>query len=100
MEVKDGIDENLRQHELFVAIYCVVLINFPDIDGCEADDESSDFSMVNPDLIDFNVSSGHSHHICVPSTTVESLLLPQEQFYSMCSQSNDTEEHFISFIMI
>ena len=55
MEGKDDIDENLRRHELFVAIYCVVLINFPNIDGCEGEDESSDFNMVYPDLIDFNV---------------------------------------------
>lgn len=50
--------------------------------------------MVNPDLIDFNVSNGDSKHISVPSATVKSLSLPQEQFYSMCYQLNDTQKAF------
>lgn len=32
MEGKDKIDESLRHHEPFVAIYYDELINFPDID--------------------------------------------------------------------
>ena len=49
--------------------------------------------MVNPDLIDFNVvSNWDSNHISVPSFTVEILLLPPEQFYSLCSQLNDAHK--------
>ena len=44
-----------------------------------------DSSVVNPDLIDFNVvSNGDSKNTTVTLATVEDLSLPPEQFYSMC----------------
>ena len=57
-------------------------------------------TMVNPDLIDFNaVSSGDSNHNSVPSATIESLLLPPEEFYFMCCQLDDAQKQLFSFIM-
>ena len=54
----------------------------------------------NPELVDFNVvSNGDSNYDSVPSTTVESLLLPPEEFYFMYSQLNDTQKQFFSFII-
>ena len=44
------------------------------------------------------VLDGDSNHISVPSATVQSLLLPTEKFYFMCSQLNDAPKHFFSFI--
>ena len=55
MEVKDDIEENVRQHELFVAID--EWINFSDIHESDFEGESSDFNMVNPDLGDLNLVS-------------------------------------------
>ena len=102
MEVKGDIDENLRWYEPFVAIGYDELINYPDIDEscCQDESNESDLNMVNLDLIDSNVISNQdSNHIAVPSATVESQLLPPEQFCSMCSQLNDAQKHFFSFII-
>ena len=52
----------------------------------------------NPELVDF-VSNGDSNYDSVPSTTLESLLLPSEEFYCMYSQLNDTQKQFFSFII-
>ena len=88
MEVKDNIDESLRNHEPYIAIDYDWLNKFPDIDESEGEDEGNDFNMVDPDFIDFNVVlDGDLNNISVPSG-VEGLL-PLEQFCSMCSQLND-----------
>ena len=60
-------------------------MNFLDIDESDGEDESSDLNIVNPDLVDFNlVSDGDSNHISVLLATVESLLVPPEEFI-LCS---------------
>lgn len=47
------------------------------------------FNILNRDLVDFSVfSNGNSDHIFVPSATVERLLLPPQQSYSICFQSD------------
>ena len=52
MEVEDDIDENLKQHEPCIVIDYDELINFPDIDEFDGEDES-DFKLANPNLIGF-----------------------------------------------
>ena len=99
LEGKDEIDESLRHQEPFVAIYYDELINFPDIDESDGQDESNNFNMVNLHLIDFNVVSNvDSKYAFVPLATVRCLSLPPEQFCSMCSQLNGAQKHFFSFI--
>ena len=89
MEGKDEIDESVRRHEPYIAIYYDDLINFPDIDESDGEDENSNFNMVNLDFIDFNVVSNvDSNYASVPSATVKCLSLPPEQFYSMFSISH------------
>lgn len=52
------------------------LINYLDTDECDGKNESNDFNMVKPDLIDFIVvSNGDSNQISVPSSTLESLTI-------------------------
>ena len=52
------------------------LINYLDTDECDGKNESNDFNMVKPDLIDFIVvSNGDSNQISVPSATLGSLTL-------------------------
>ena len=56
--------------------------------------------MVDPDLIDFNVvSNGDSKNISVSSATVECLLLPPEQFNSICCQMDGAQKLFFCFII-
>ena len=60
-------------------------MNFLDIDESDGEDESSDLNIINPDLVDFNlVSDGDSNHTSVLLATVESLLVPPEEFI-LCS---------------
>ena len=100
IEVKDDISENLRGHEPFIVIDYDELMNFRDIDESDGEDESSDFNMVNPNLNIVNsVSNGDSSRVSVPPATVESILLPPKQFYSMCFQLEDAQKHFLCFIM-
>ena len=52
------------------------LINYLDTDECDGKNESHDFNMVKPDLIDFIVvSNGDSNQISVPSATLGSLTI-------------------------
>ena len=52
------------------------LINYLNTDECDGKNESNDFNMVKPDLIDFIVvSNGDSNQISVPSATLESLTI-------------------------
>ena len=93
MKNKYDIDVHLRRYKPHIPIDYDELMNFPDIDESDGQEESSHFNVVNPDLIDFNVISNRdSNHNSVPSFTVESLLLPPEQFYSMCSQLNNAHK--------
>ena len=62
------------------------LQNFRDIDKSDIYFVNVEFGYVNPDLIDFNVIPNHeSHSGPVPTSKVERLFLPNNQFYSMCS---------------
>ena len=91
MEIKDDIHRNLRLHEPFIVIY-YKLIYFPDINLSDSKDKSSNYNMVNPDLIDLIVvSNGDSNH--------QLLLRPPGQFYFIFSQLNDAQKHFLGFTM-
>lgn len=92
MEIKDDIHRNLRLHEPFIVIDYYKLIYFPDINLSDSKDESSNYNMVNPDLIDLiGVSNGDSIH--------QLLLRPPGQFHFIFSQLNDAQKHFLGFIM-
>ena len=59
-----------------------------------------EFGNVNPDLIDFTVvPNDESHSAPVPTSNVERPLLPNSQFYGICSQLNDMQRHLLNFLM-
>ena len=39
------------------------------------------------------------NNVPVVSTVIDNLLLPNEQFYEICSQLNEGQEHLFNFIM-
>ena len=68
----------------------------------ESDDEedNDDFSMIDPRLIDFNIDDSNGvNNVPIAPTTTENVLLPNEQFYEMCSQLNEGQQHLFNFIM-
>ena len=74
MKSKDDTDENLRQSPAHC--YWFWWLNYLDTDECDSKNESNDFNMVKPDLIDFIVvSNGDSNQISVPSATLGSLTI-------------------------
>ena len=74
MKSKDDTDENLRQRPAHC--YWFWWLNYLDTDECDSKNESNDFNMVKPDLIDFIVvSNGDSNQISVPSATLGSLTI-------------------------
>ena len=60
--------------------------------------------MLNPSLIDFDIdfhiedSNGANNGPIAP-TAIYNALLPNEQFYEMCSQLNEWQQHLFNYIM-
>ena len=48
--------------------------------------------------LDFDDSDSGSNATAV-STIINNLLLPNEQFYEICSQMNEVQQHLFNFIM-
>ena len=72
--------EEPRGELLFIAVECGKLMNFPDVDKSDSEDESS-FNMINPDLIDFNVvSNGVWNFISVSSVLLQVYYYNQSSF--------------------
>ena len=68
------------------------------------EEEDREFSMLNPSLIDFDIdfhiddSNGVNKGPIAP-TAIYTTLLPNEQFYEMCSQLNEGQQHLFNYIM-
>lgn len=70
-------------------------LNFFQSDKQEED--NVEFTMINPDLLDLDLEDGdHVNNALVASATVyfllityNNLLLPNQQFYEICSQLNE-----------
>ena len=56
--------------------------------------------MINPNLLDLDLedSDSVSNALVVP-TIIENLLLPNEQFYIICCQLNEGQQHLFNFKM-
>ena len=57
--------------------------------------------MTNQDLIDFDVVSS-THMGCktgIPRTTVNKIWLPNDQYFEMCYQLNEEQQHLFNFMM-
>ena len=64
----------------------------------EEREDNVDFSIINPSLLDLDIEGSDDVNTApVASTNRNNLLLPNEQFYEICSQLN--QQHLFNFIM-
>ena len=61
--------------------------------------DTAEFSMINPNLLDLDLEKSDSvSDEAVVLTIIDSLLLPNEQFFEICSQLNEGQQHQFSFL--
>ena len=98
-EVIDDILRNIKKHEPYLGIDYEELQNFIIIESDDEEDAAK-FSMINPDLLDLDLEdSDDVSNTPVVSAIIDNLLLPNEQFFELCSQLNDGQQHLFNFIM-
>ena len=86
-------------HEPYLDVDYEELQNFNFVQSDE-EEHNAESSMINPNLLDLDLeaSDGVSNATAV-STITDKLLLPNEQFYEICSQLNEGQQHLFNFIM-
>ena len=85
-EVEGDILCNIKKHEPYLDIDYEELQNFNFVQSDEEED-NAEFSMINPNLLDIDLEdSDDLSNATAVSTIIENLLLPNEQFYEICSQ--------------
>ena len=78
-EVEDDILCNITKHELYINIDYDELENFGFVHSDEEQKDNTEFSMINPDLLDLDLEvSGSVSNAPVPFVTVDNLLLPTQ----------------------
>ena len=101
MENRVEISRNLAKHEQFEPMDYDDLQNFGESNASDSEVDNEEFASINPEFVDFNIES-NSESSSVPqfsTSIVERTLLPNYQFYEMCSQLNDKQRKlFIFFI--
>ena len=96
-EVENQILCNIKKHEPYLDIDYEELHNF-DVIESDDDEEDDEFSMINPNLLDLDMEESNDN-APVAATTIDDLLLPNEQFYEKCSQLNEGQLTLFNFIM-
>lgn len=74
-----------------------ILDNLNFFQSDKQEEDNVEFTMINPDLLDLDLEDGdHVNNALVASATVyfllityNNLLLPNQQFYEICSQLNE-----------
>ena len=90
---------NIKKHEPYLDINYEELQNFNFVQSDEEED-NAEFSMINPNLLDLDLEdSDNVINATAVSTIIDNLLLPNEQFYEICSQLNEGQQHLFNFIM-
>ena len=98
-EVEGDILCNIKKHEPYLDINYEELQNFNFVQSDEEED-NAEFSMINPNLLDLDLEdSDNVINATAVSTIIDNLLLPNEQFYEICSQLNEGQQHLFNFIM-
>ena len=75
---------------------------FQNFNFVQSDEEqdNAEFSIINPNLLDLDLEdSDNVINATAVSTIIDNLLLPNEQFYEICSQLNEGQQHLFNFIM-
>ena len=66
----------------------------------DEEEDNAEFSMINSYLLDLDLEdSDNVINATDVSTIIDNLLLPNEQFYEICSQLNEGQQHLFNFIM-
>ena len=97
-EVEGDILGNIKKHELYMDIDYEDLQNFHSV---QSDDEgdNAEFSMINPNWLDLDDSDSSVNNAPAMSTRIDNVSLPNEQFYEICSQLNEGQQHLFKFTM-
>ena len=98
-EVEGDILCDIKKHESYLDIDHEELQN---VNFVQSDDEedNAEFSVINPNLPDLYLEeSDIVNNTIVVSTIIDNFLLPNEQFYEICSQLNEDQQHLFNFIM-
>ena len=98
-EVEGDILCNIKKHEPYLDINYEELQKFNFVQSDEEED-NAEFSMINPNLLDLDLEdSDNVINATALSTIINNLLLPDEQFYEICSQLNEGQQHLFNFVM-
>ena len=90
---------NIKKHEPYLDINYEELQNFNFVQSDEEED-NAEFSMINPNLLDLDLEdSDNVINATAVSTIIDNLLLPNEQFYEICSQLNEGHQYLFNFMM-
>ena len=66
----------------------------------DEEEDNAEFSMINSYLLDLDLEdSDNVINATDVSTIIDNLLLPNKQFYEICSQLNEGQQHLFNFIM-
>ena len=66
----------------------------------EEEEDNAEFSMINPNLLDLDLENRDKvSNATAVSTIIDNLLLPNEQFYEICFQLNEGQQHLFNFVM-
>ena len=98
-EVEGDISCNIKKHEPYLDMNYQELQNLNFIQSDE-EEYNAEFSMINPNLLDLDLEgSDNVINATAVSTINNNLLLPKKQFYEICSQLNEGQQHLFNFIM-
>ena len=90
---------NIKKHEPYLERDYEELQNF-DFVQSEEEEDNTEFSMIIPNLFDLDLEDSDSvSNAPVVSTIIDYLSLPNEQFYEICSQLNEGQQHLFNFVM-
>ena len=99
IEVEGDILCNIKKHESYLDINYEELQNFNFVQSDEEED-NAEFSMINPNLLDLDLEdSDNVINATAVSTIIDNLLLPNEQFYEICSQLNEGQQLLFNFVL-
>ena len=97
-ETEGNILCNIKKHEPYLDIDYEELQNF---NFAQSEEEgNAEFSMINPNFLDLDLEDSDSvSNVPVVSTIIDNFLIPNKNFYEICSQMNEGQQHMFSFII-
>ena len=72
--------------------------NFNIIESGDEED-AREFSMKNPDFLEWHLEDSDGVSSAPVASVTIDLILPNDQFYALCSQLNEDQQHLLSFTM-